>query len=99
MAASQDAAMIRSLVARRSYAYVEIGDAAAHGCACDEVVTRQQQLGHEIGVVSIALDEPEPGVIVVGVGNPSVLGEVVDADDLVAASKQLLHHVAANETG
>ena len=39
------------------------------------------------------------GVVVVGLGHLAVLGEVVDADDGVAAGQQLLDHVAADEAG
>ena len=58
-----------------------------------------EQLGHQVDVAGVALDEPVARVVVVGLRDLAVLGVVVDADDLVAAPQQLLDDVAADEAG
>ncbi len=78
---------------------VEVGDAADHRRAGDEVVAVHQQLGHERGVLHVRLDQPVVGVVVVAAGDLAVLRVVVDADDGVARLQQLLHDVAADEAG
>ena len=56
-----------------------------------------EQLGHEVDVAGVALDEAVVGVVVVGLGDLAVLGVVVDADDRVARGQELLDDVAADE--
>ena len=50
-------------------------------------------------LAAIALDEAIPRVRVVRPGDRSVLREVVDPDDLVAALQELLYEIAADEAG
>ena len=78
---------------------VEVGDAADQRRAGDEVVAVAEQLGHQLGVAGVALDEVVVRVVVVGLRDRPVLREVVEPDDLVAAAQQLLDDVAADEAG
>ena len=78
---------------------MEVGDAADHRRSGDEVIAVRDQLGHEAEVAAVALDEAIPRVRVVGPGDRSVLREVVDPDDLVAALQELLYEIAADEAG
>ena len=45
-----------------------------------EVVAAVEQLGHQVDVAGVALDEPVVGVLVVDLADRAVLGEVVEAD-------------------
>ena len=78
---------------------VEVGDPPDHCRACDEVIASGQQPCEQLGIAGVTLDELEALGMVVGLGYRTVLGEVVDADHLVAAAQEFLDHVAANETG
>src|SRR6202044_3466246 len=77
---------------------VEVGDPADHRGAGDEVVTVGQQPGHQVDVARIALDELVVRVVVVGLGDLAVLGEVVDTHHGVAARQEFLDQVAADES-
>src|SRR5207247_3753037 len=50
-------------------------------------------------VLGVAADETVPGVPPARLRDLSVLGEVIEADDVVAVGEQLLHEVAADEPG
>jgi hypothetical protein len=78
---------------------VEVRDPADHGGAGHEVVAVLEQPTEQVDITGIAFDEVVRGVVVVGLGNPSVLRIVVDADDLVTAAEELLDQVAADEPG
>ena len=78
---------------------VEVGDAADHRRAGDEVVAREQQLGHQVGVPRVAFDQPVVRVGVVGLGDAPVLRVVVDPHDLVAAPQELFDDVTPDEAG
>src|SRR4051794_27009097 len=78
---------------------MEIRDAADHGGTGDEVLAVRQQLGQQLDIARVAFHQGVVGVVVVGLLDPSVLGEVVDADDGVAAAEKLLHDVATDEPG
>ena len=76
---------------------VEVRDPADHGGAGDEVVTPVKQVGHERHVAGVPLDEAVVGIIVVRLRHLPVLGEVVDADDVVSSPEQLFDDIAADE--
>jgi hypothetical protein len=78
---------------------VEVGDPADHRRAGDEVVAVGQQAGEQVDVTGVALDQRVVGVVVVGLGELAVLGEVVDADHGVAVGEQALHDIPADEPG
>jgi hypothetical protein len=78
---------------------VEIADPADHRRRGDDLVAIRRQFTEELGVLGVALDEPVARVVVVGLRQPAVLREVVDADDLVAGLEQLRDEVAADEPG
>src|SRR4051794_19158125 len=78
---------------------MEIRDAADHGGTGDEVLAVRQQLGQQLDIARVAFHQRVVGVVVVGLLDPSVLGEVVDADDGVAAAEKFLHDVPADEAG
>jgi hypothetical protein len=78
---------------------VEVRDAADHRGAGDEVVAVGDQVRHQLDVTAVALDERVRRVVVVRPGDRAVLGEVVDADNFVTASEELLHEVSADESG
>ena len=78
---------------------VEVGDAADHRRAGHEVVAREQQLGHQLGVSRVAFDEPVVRVGVVRLGDAPVLRVVVDPHDLVAAPQELFDDVTPDEAG
>ena len=85
IAASHDAAMIRSFVRQQVVGVgVEVADAADQRGAGDEVVAVGEQLGHQLDVAGVALDQAVRGVVVVALGDLAVLRVVVDADDVVA---------------
>ncbi len=50
-------------------------------------------------VLGVALDEAVARMVVVRLGQPAVLAEVVEADDLVAGLEQLGDEVAVDEPG
>ena len=56
--------------------------------------SRQQR-----GVLGVALDEAVARVVVVRLGQPAVLREVVETDDLVAGLEQLRDEIAVDEPG
>jgi hypothetical protein len=90
-----------SLVGREQVVGVrmEIRDPADHRRARDEMVGVRQQAGHQVDVARVALDQRVMRVIVVGARDRPVLRVVVDADDVGPASQQLLHEIAADESG
>ena len=57
------------------------------------------ELAQERGVLGVALDEPIARMVVVRLGQPAVLGEVVEADDLVPGLEQLGDEIAVDEPG
>ena len=76
---------------------VEVGDAADHRRAGDEVVAVGQQLAEQGRVLGVAADEAVAGDGPRRAGDLAVLREVVQPDDLVAGREQLLDDVAADE--
>jgi hypothetical protein len=78
---------------------VEVGDPADHRRARDHVVAVHGQLGEQLGVLGVTLDEPVAGVVVVTAPDGSVFAEVVDADDFVPGLQQLRDQVATDEPG
>jgi hypothetical protein len=65
---------------------VEVGDAADHRRACDNLVAVHRQLRQELGVLGIALDQPVTRVRVIAVLERPVLAVVVDAHDLMTGA-------------
>ena len=78
---------------------VEVADAADHRGRGHHLIRIGSELGHERAVLGIALDESIPRVVVVALGHPPVLAEVVEPHDLVAGGQQLLDEVATDEPG
>src|SRR5436305_11339372 len=78
---------------------VEVADSANHRRGRDDLVGIRCELGHELDVLDVALDEPIPRVVVVRLRQRAVLTEVVDANDLVPGLEQLRDEVAVDEPG
>jgi hypothetical protein len=76
---------------------VEVGDAADHRRPGDEVVAVFEQAGHQLDVAAVTLDQRVVRIFVVGLLDPAVLGEVVDADNLITPVKQFFDEVPADE--
>ena len=57
------------------------------------------ELGQQVDVAAVALDEAVAGMVVVGLRTGPYLERLSTPDDLMAAPKQLLDHVATNEAG
>jgi hypothetical protein len=68
---------------------VEIGDAADHRRARDELIAVRRQLGQQLWVLCIALDEAVARVVVEASLDRAVLAEVVNSDDLVAGLQEI----------
>ena len=92
--------MIRSFAASRSYGNEWKYEMPPMSAA---PAMKWSQLGQcveqERRIAGIALDEPVPRVVVVGLRDRPVLRVVVDADDVVPAAQELLHDVTADEPG
>ena len=78
---------------------VEIGDSADHRGAGNDLVALGRELGQQLRVFGVALDQPVAGVVVEAARDRAVLAEVVDADDLVAGQQQVGDKIAADEAG
>ena len=78
---------------------VEVADPADHRRGRDDLVAVGGELVEERRVLGVALDEPVARVVVVRLGQPAVLAEVVEPDDLVAGLEQLRDEVAVDEPG
>ena len=78
---------------------MEVADAADHRPPSHHLVDVRGELAEQGGVLRVALDEPIARVVVVGLDQASVLGEVVQSDDLVAGLEQLRDEVAVDEAG
>jgi hypothetical protein len=78
---------------------VEVGDAADHRSAGDNLVAVHGKLGQELSVFGVALDQAVARVSVEAALERSVLAVVVDADDLVTGAEQLGNEITADESG
>ncbi len=76
---------------------MEVGDAADERGAGDEVVAVHEELGHELDVATVALDQRVARVVVERLLDRAVLREVVDPHHAVAAAEEVLDDVAADE--
>src|SRR6202042_3065636 len=76
---------------------VEIGDAADQGRGCDEVVAVGQQLRHQPDVAGVALNEPVARMVVVGLHDPAVLGQVIYPGHRVPAPQQFPDEISADK--
>ena len=78
---------------------VEVADAADHRGRGHDLVAVRGELAQQRRVLGVALDEAVARVVVVALGEPPVLAEVVEADDLVAGLEQFRDEVAVDEAG
>ena len=78
---------------------VEVADPADHRRRRNDLVAVGRQLGQQRHVLGVALDEAVARVVVVRLGQPAVLREVVEPDDVVARLEQLGHEIAIDEPG
>jgi hypothetical protein len=78
---------------------VEIRDSSDHRGAGDELVAVARELGEELRVFGVALDETVARVVVEAALERTVLGVVVDADDLVAGVEQVGDEIPGNKPG
>src|ERR1700680_1834604 len=77
---------------------MEIGDASDHCRPRHQLIAIDCQVGQELDVLVVSLDEPVSGVGVIAALDRSVLAVVVDPDHLVAGLQQLRHEVTADES-
>jgi hypothetical protein len=78
---------------------VEQGDTADDGRAGDKLVAVGEQVAEQADVLGVALDLAEVGVVTEGPLDGAVLGEVVEADDLMSGPQQILDQIARDEPG
>ena len=78
---------------------VEIGDAADHRGARDQLVAVRGELGQKLRVLGVALDEVVARVAIEAALDRPVLAEVVDADNFMPRLQQVGDEVAADEAG
>src|SRR6478672_9618417 len=78
---------------------VEVADPTDHGRGGDDLVAVRCELAHEPGVLGVTLHEPVARVVVVRLGQPAVLAEVVEPDDVVTRLEELRDEIAVDEPG
>ncbi len=78
---------------------VEVGDAADHRRARDQLIAVRGQLGQQLRVFRVALDELVAGVVVEAALDRAVFAEVVNADDLVPGLQEVGDEISADEPG
>ena len=78
---------------------VEVADPADHRGGRDDLVAVRRELAHQLRVLGVALDEPVARMVVVRLGQPAVLAEVVEPDDVVAGLEELRDEIAVDEPG
>ena len=78
---------------------MEVRNATDHRSTSDKVIAAIERPLHHRRIRGITLDQRIRRIIVVALGNPSVFGVVVNSDDLMAATQQLLDDIPTNEAG
>ena len=78
---------------------VEVADPADHRRSRHDLIAVRGELRQQRDVLGIALDEPVARVTVVRLGQPTVLREVIEPDDVVPGLQQLGDEVAVDESG
>jgi hypothetical protein len=63
------------------------------------VIAAHRQLGQQLDVLGVALNQLVAGIAVVRAFDRPVLAVVVDPDDLIAGLEKLRDEVSANESG
>ena len=78
---------------------MEVADPTDHRGRRHDLVAIGGEVSQEGRVLRVALDEAVVRVIVERLGNAAVLGEVVEADDVMARLEKLRNEVPVDETG
>ena len=78
---------------------MEVADPADHRGRRDHLVASTYELGEQVLILCVTLDEGVPGMRVVAARDQAVLAEVIDADDRMSGLEQLRDQVPVDEPG